>query len=116
MSFTGPGIFRRRRCVILPRLMAGSSCIPMRMRSVITLRGDKLTVCGSVFYFMGAKRLRVSITAHVNNLYNTVFWALVQQGDQTSTEAHATLRVTLIPYSERNLADSMSGHRLCAKA
>ncbi|EGN99480.1 hypothetical protein SERLA73DRAFT_182441 [Serpula lacrymans var. lacrymans S7.3] len=32
---------------------------------------------------------------HINNLYNTVFWALVQQGAQTTTEAHATLRGTL---------------------
>ncbi|KAF9223272.1 tRNAHis guanylyltransferase [Gyrodon lividus] len=32
---------------------------------------------------------------HINNLYNTVFWALVQQGGQTTTEAHATLRGTM---------------------
>ncbi|KAL5504004.1 THG1 [Sanghuangporus vaninii] len=32
---------------------------------------------------------------HINNLYNTVFWALVQQGGQTTTEAHATLRGTV---------------------
>ncbi|KAJ3534522.1 hypothetical protein NMY22_g6887 [Coprinellus aureogranulatus] len=31
---------------------------------------------------------------HINNLYNTTFWALVQQGGQTTTEAHATLRGT----------------------
>ncbi|KXN82986.1 putative tRNA(His) guanylyltransferase [Leucoagaricus sp. SymC.cos] len=30
---------------------------------------------------------------HINNLYNTTFWAL-QQGGQTTTEAHATLRGT----------------------
>ncbi|KAF8963161.1 tRNAHis guanylyltransferase [Flammula alnicola] len=29
---------------------------------------------------------------HINNLYNTTFWALVQQGGQTTTEAHATLK------------------------
>ncbi|KAJ3516523.1 hypothetical protein NLJ89_g1069 [Agrocybe chaxingu] len=29
---------------------------------------------------------------HINNLYNTTFWALVQQGGQTTTEAHAALR------------------------
>ncbi|KAI5122736.1 hypothetical protein M0805_009821 [Coniferiporia weirii] len=32
---------------------------------------------------------------HINNLYNTVFWALVQQGGQTTTEAHATLKGTV---------------------
>jgi len=31
---------------------------------------------------------------HINNLYNTTFWSLVQQGGQTTTEAHATLRGT----------------------
>lgn len=31
---------------------------------------------------------------HINNLYNTTFWALVQQGGQTTTEAHSTLRGT----------------------
>lgn len=34
--------------------------------------------------------------AHINNVYNTVFWALVLQGGQTTTEAHATLRVSSI--------------------
>jgi tRNA(His) 5'-end guanylyltransferase len=32
--------------------------------------------------------------AHINNLYNTTFWSLVQQGGQTTTKAHATLRVS----------------------
>ncbi|KAH9063629.1 tRNAHis guanylyltransferase [Lactarius vividus] len=32
---------------------------------------------------------------HVNNLYNTVFWALVQQGGQTTKEAHEMLRGTV---------------------
>ncbi|KAL1732375.1 Thg1 C terminal domain-containing protein [Schizophyllum commune] len=32
---------------------------------------------------------------HINNLYNTVFWALVQQGGLTTTDAHATLRGTI---------------------
>ncbi|KAF7964945.1 hypothetical protein HWV62_14424 [Athelia sp. TMB] len=31
---------------------------------------------------------------HINNLYNTVFWALVQQGGESTTQAHATLRGT----------------------
>ncbi|KAI0649201.1 tRNAHis guanylyltransferase [Trametes meyenii] len=32
---------------------------------------------------------------HINNLYNTVFWALVLKGGQTTAEAHATLRGTV---------------------
>ncbi|KAH6909308.1 Thg1 C terminal domain-containing protein [Coprinopsis sp. MPI-PUGE-AT-0042] len=31
---------------------------------------------------------------HINNLYNTTFWALVLKGGQTTKEAHATLRGT----------------------
>lgn len=36
-------------------------------------------------------------TAHVNNLYNTVFWALVQQDGQTTVQAHQTLKVGDLP-------------------
>ncbi|KAJ6524235.1 Thg1 C terminal domain-containing protein [Mycena vulgaris] len=32
---------------------------------------------------------------HINNLYNTTFWALVQQGGETTTQAHATLKGTV---------------------
>ncbi|PSR75579.1 hypothetical protein PHLCEN_2v9059 [Hermanssonia centrifuga] len=35
------------------------------------------------------------LTAHINNLYNTVFWALVQQAGETTTQAHAILRGTV---------------------
>lgn len=45
MYFTGPDIFRIRPCAIRLPLMAGSSCIPMSVRSVITFRGDRLIVC-----------------------------------------------------------------------
>lgn len=34
-------------------------------------------------------------TAHINNLYNTIFWALVQEGNQSTTQAHETLRVRI---------------------
>ncbi|KAI7835414.1 hypothetical protein COHA_010688 [Chlorella ohadii] len=39
---------------------------------------------------------------HVNNLYNTCFWALVKSG-QTTTEAHAQLRGTLSDYKNELL-------------
>jgi len=32
---------------------------------------------------------------HINNLYNTVFWALVQEGGESTTQAHDTLRGTV---------------------
>ena len=31
---------------------------------------------------------------HINNLYNTIFWSLVQNGGQTMEEAHKTLKGT----------------------
>jgi len=34
------------------------------------------------------------VDTHINNLYNTVFWALVQQGGQSTSEAHKTLSGT----------------------
>jgi len=33
--------------------------------------------------------------AHINNLYNTAFWALVQGGKQTAVQAHEALRVSV---------------------
>lgn len=35
------------------------------------------------------------ILAHINNLYNTVFWALVQQGGKSEREAHDILKGTV---------------------
>ena len=40
------------------------------------------------------KKCLLFMIAHINNLYNTAFWSLVQQGGQTTTQAHATLRVS----------------------
>lgn len=34
------------------------------------------------------------VDTHINNLYNTTFWALVQQGGQSTAEAHKTLSGT----------------------
>ncbi|THH03595.1 hypothetical protein EW146_g10386, partial [Bondarzewia mesenterica] len=36
-----------------------------------------------------------TVVAHINNLYNTAFWALVQQGGQSTKQAHETLRGTV---------------------
>ncbi|EIN03965.1 tRNAHis guanylyltransferase [Punctularia strigosozonata HHB-11173 SS5] len=35
------------------------------------------------------------VDTHINNLYNTAFWALVQQGAHSTADAHAVLRGTL---------------------
>ena len=34
------------------------------------------------------------VDCHINNLYNTTFWTLVQQGNLTGTEAEEKLRVS----------------------
>lgn len=34
-----------------------------------------------------------SCQGHINNLYNTTFWALVQKGDMGTTEAEEALKV-----------------------
>ncbi|KAI5449886.1 tRNA-His guanylyltransferase [Naganishia albida] len=36
-----------------------------------------------------------AVDTHINNLYNTTFWALVMQGGQTPTEANETLSGTV---------------------
>lgn len=35
-------------------------------------------------------------TAHINNLYNTTFWALVLKGKMSTTEAHNALKVQFL--------------------
>ncbi|TGZ74938.1 hypothetical protein CRM22_000659 [Opisthorchis felineus] len=37
----------------------------------------------------------IGVLGHVNNLYNTCFWKLVQEGSLTTTEAEERLRGTL---------------------
>ena len=55
--------------------------------------------------------------AHINNLYNTVFWALVQSGKQTATQAHEALRVSIVQYGDSNRLFIVreKGDDLCAK-
>ncbi|EKM48545.1 uncharacterized protein PHACADRAFT_202682 [Phanerochaete carnosa HHB-10118-sp] len=55
---------------------------------------------GRIVLYPSAKEVRDYFAwrqadTHINNLYNTTFWALVQQGGQTTTEAHSTLRGTV---------------------
>ncbi|KAL0568142.1 tRNA-His guanylyltransferase [Marasmius crinis-equi] len=55
---------------------------------------------GRLVVYPGEKEVRDYFSwrqadTHINNLYNTAFWALVNQGGQTTTEAHATLRGTV---------------------
>jgi len=46
------------------------------------------------FFFCGIRlTYRVEIPGHINNLYNTTFWALVQQGGLSAKEAEKELMV-----------------------
>lgn len=78
MSSTGRDIFQIHHSSIHRHLTAGSSSIRHKKKFGTTSHGAKQTP-----------------KAHINNLYNTIFWALVQQGGETTTQAHAILRGTV---------------------
>ena len=42
---------------------------------------------------------------HINNLYNTIFWALVLQGQKTEREAHDLLKGTCLLYTSPSPRD-----------
>ncbi|KAJ7031670.1 Thg1 C terminal domain-containing protein [Mycena alexandri] len=55
---------------------------------------------GRLVLYPGAQEIRDYFSwrqtdTHINNLYNTAFWALVQQGGETTTQAHTTLKGTV---------------------
>ncbi|GBE90143.1 tRNA(His) guanylyltransferase [Sparassis crispa] len=66
-------LYNRRHSKILTNF-----CTPPRKRSETISPGDRQTP-----------------EAHINNLYNTIFWALVLKGGCTTTQAHARLRGTV---------------------
>ncbi len=39
-------------------------------------------------------RVILCLSGHINNLYNTVFWTLVQKGGLTTTQAEDRLKVS----------------------
>ncbi|OCH94806.1 tRNAHis guanylyltransferase [Obba rivulosa] len=55
---------------------------------------------GRIVLYPSAKEVRDYFAwrqadTHINNLYNTTFWALVLQGGETTTQAHETLKGTV---------------------
>lgn len=54
-------------------------------------------------------------TAHINNLYNTTFWALVQQGGSSTADAHQRLKVCfwnnicVLPLNHCRVGDGFQG-------
>lgn len=45
--------------------------------------------------------VNIDDTGHINNLYNTTFWALIQNGDMDAKEAEKALAVGLMKASRR---------------
>jgi hypothetical protein len=46
------------------------------------------------FFFKSKARLAdSSVIGHINNLYNTTFWTMVQQGGMSNTDAEQELKV-----------------------
>jgi tRNA(His) guanylyltransferase len=55
---------------------------------------------GRLVLYPGAQEIRDYFSwrqadTHINNLYNTTFWALVQEGGESTTQAHKTLQGTI---------------------
>ncbi|KAJ7146753.1 Thg1 C terminal domain-containing protein [Mycena epipterygia] len=55
---------------------------------------------GRIILYPGVREVRDYFSwrqtdTHINNLYNTTFWALVQQGGESTAQAHATLKGTV---------------------
>lgn len=57
--------------------------------------GVSFSLASMVLQFMS-----ILILAHINNLYNTTFWALVH-GGLTTTEANKTLQVSFSKYDHQ---------------
>ena len=93
MFSIGRGIFRTRLLNTRRRLMAVLYYIRPHKRCAIILRGVRWTVSPCCHYPTRCSDFRRFCVAHINNLYNTTFWALVQEGGETTTEAHQTLKV-----------------------
>ncbi|SDA02792.1 BZ3500_MvSof-1268-A1-R1_Chr11-1g03159 [Microbotryum saponariae] len=57
------------------------------------------------------------VDAHINNLYNTCFWTLVQKGSLTTQEANSELSVSHHPNSplESNFAQQFFDSTLCGR-
>lgn len=55
--------------------------------------GDKLIV--SCAALCERHQADSSSSAHINNLYNTCYWALIQQGEMKVQDAHEHLSVSL---------------------
>lgn len=51
------------------------------------IKKPKRNICETVHVFL-------CLSGHINNLYNTVFWTLVQRGGLTTTQAEDRLKVS----------------------
>src|ERR1700749_1976206 len=56
--------------------------------------------CVDMLIPRGSVALTVLVTAHINNLYNTTFWLLVQKEGLSTSEAHARLKVSSLQFHD----------------
>lgn len=83
---------------LTPFRRAEWSNIRQKKRSEITCVGDRSTVSRQDACPTSTRRTLAdewSPAAHINNLYNTTFWALVLQGGRTTTQADKDLQVRI---------------------
>lgn len=55
---------------------------------------------------------RLILAGHINNLYNTTFWALIQQGGMTNQEAEKALAVCDVAIIKTNISDMHVGYSI----
>lgn len=52
------------------------------------------------------------LAGHINNLYNTTFWALIQQGGMTNQEAEKALAVCDVALIKTSPSNVQSGYSI----
>lgn len=50
------------------------------------------------------------LAGHINNLYNTTFWALIQQGGMTNQEAEKALAVCDVAPNKTSFSNMQLGY------
>lgn len=102
MCFTGRSSSENSPSYTHLALTGGWFCIPPAVTSGTTSAGGKQTVSASrlqdrfIHQIFVTLQLQINVSyilGHINNLYNTVFWTLIQKGGLTTTQAEDRLKV-----------------------
>lgn len=95
----GSVVFGRRREKILTTVVSVFSAAFVRAVGEEILRGERPSFDGRVVVYPGEKEVRDYFAwrqadCHVNNLFNSAFWCLVQRGGRERAQAEKELRGT----------------------